>query len=125
MDLQPSPLGEIKGPGLGPFGLIDFSAPESSAGITQITQVVSTIVGFITIVAGIFFMFQFMIGGFNWISSAGDKQKLETAQNRISQGIIGLIIVVAAYSVIAIIGNILGVQFLNPAAELTDLLLGP
>src|SRR3989344_2075610 len=105
------PIGTIGGgSGLGPF-----PAPVGG-GAAEIAQVVSMIVGFITIVAGIFFLFQFLIGGIEWISSTGDKQKLEKAQNRLSYAFLGLVVVVGAYGFSAIVGSILGFDFLNPVS---------
>jgi len=110
------PIGTI-GSGSG----FPLPVPSGSGGAAEIARVISTIVGFITIVAGIFFLFQFLIGGIEWISSTGDKQKLEKAQNRLSYAFLGLVVVVGAYGFSAIVGSILGFDFLNPVS-LIDLI---
>lgn len=104
------PLGNISGPGLGPFG----ANPPSDNALTVIIKGVSAIIGFLTLAAFIWFMFQLVIGGIQWVTSGGDKNSLESARNRLTHAFVGLIIVVAGVSILAIIGQFLGVNWLNP-----------
>lgn len=98
-------LGQIRGEGLGPFG----SSP--GYGITGITSIVSSIIGIMTIAAGIWFLFQFIIGGFNWINAGGDKAKLQTSKDRLTNAFVGLIIVVAGWAILALAGTFFNVDF--------------
>ena len=110
-------LGQIGGGGgLGPFA-------NGGDGITGITKIVSAVIGFMTIAAGIWFLIQFMIGGFNWITSGGDKAKLQSARDRLTNAFIGLIIVVAAWSILALAGAFFGIDFTisNPGGLLNSL----
>ena len=107
---HPTPLGApIGGDGLGPLAK-NLGGP--NAGLEGVSKIISTVIGAMTIVAGIWFLFQFLVGGFNWISSSGDKAKLEDAQKRITNAFIGLVIVVAAWTILAIVSIITGVDFL-------------
>lgn len=110
-------LGNIGGEGLGPFG----NAPGD--GLTGITGMVSSIIGIMTIAAGIWFLFQFIIGGFNWINAGGDKAKLQTSKDRLTNSMIGLIVVSAGWAVLALAGTFLNVDFTvsNPGAILEQL----
>jgi hypothetical protein len=107
-------LGKIEGKGLGPFGEI---ARDATVGLTKITEVVSAVVGIMTVSAGIWFLFQLLIGGIGWISSGGDKHSLETARNRITHALVGIIIIFATWSILALVGKIFGFDILitNPA----------
>ena len=67
-----------------------------------------------TIAAGIWFMFQFIAGGLSWLTAGGDKAGVQTAQKRITNAVIGLTVVVAAYALIWIIGELLGFDILHP-----------
>lgn len=119
---NPTGLGQIGGPGLGPLANIKTGLEA----LTQLASVISLIIGVLTIIAGIYFMIQFLLGGLNWIGASGDKGKLQSAQDRMSQAIIGLIIVVAAYAVVSIIGKILGIENIllqNPQALFDQLQL--
>lgn len=58
------------------------------AGITQ------TLLGLL----GIIFMVVILYGGFRWLTAAGDNSRVDTAQKAIRNGVIGLAIVLSAYS---------------------------
>lgn len=117
-----SSLGPIgTGPGFGPF----TSDVVSNNPLVQITRIISVIIGFITICAGIWFMFQLLIGAFGWITSGGDKNKLTQAQDRITNSFIGIVIVVAAYAITALVGKITGLDILDPQKLIDVLKLTP
>lgn len=88
-----------------------------------LSDIISNIVGLLTIVAGISFLIYFTIGGISWITAGGDTGKIEEAKNRMTGGAIGMIIVVSAWAISWIIGQVLGVNFLNPVETLIK--LGP
>ena len=98
-------LGNIGGDGLGPFG------KNPGDGLTGISAIVSSVIGLMTISAGIWFLFQFIVGGFNWINAAGDKAKLQASRDRLTNSFIGLIVVVAGWSILALAGTFFDVDF--------------
>lgn len=107
------PLGTIGGEGLGPFGKIgEGIAKNSPAGLVGVTKAISSIVGVMTVAAGIWFLFQLLTGGFFWMTSAGDKAKLETARHRINDAFVGLLIVVAGWAILALAGQFFGFDIL-------------
>lgn len=116
-------LGPIGGEGLGPFGL--KPATSGTAALTQVTGAISSIIGFMTIVGSIWFMFQLLFGGYEWISSAGDTKKLATARQRIMHGFFGLVIIIAAWIILAVVGQFFGYDILvgNPGAIIQQLQL--
>ncbi len=118
------PLGNI-GSGNG-FGLLN-NVPSGTDALNKIARVVSTIIGLMTLVAGIFFFFQLITASFNWMSASGDKSKLEKAQLQMIQSLTGLIIVVAAFAVASIIGTVLGLDLTLSHQEniIPQLILGP
>lgn len=87
--------------------------PEQAFGI-----MVSGIVGLLLTVASIWAFMQLLNAGFNWISSSGDKTKLENAQQRITQAIIGLFIVFAAWGIFLLLLRFLGVIGQSPTGEI-------
>lgn len=119
-----TPLGTIGGEGLGPFGKIAPQLSQSGAtGLTKVTNAVSSIIGIMTVSAGIWFTFQFLVGGIRWISAGGDKGKLQEARDRITYAFIGLIVVVAGWSILALAGQFFGYDILisNPARVMQQL----
>ncbi|MBI3576530.1 hypothetical protein HY086_00635 [Candidatus Gottesmanbacteria bacterium] len=97
-------LGQIGGAGLGPFSNLGSSGAAANA----FTKTISGIIGVITLGAAIWFMIQLFIGGLNWLSSGGEKTKLNEARDRITNAFVGLIIVVAGWGIIALTGQFLG-----------------
>lgn len=118
---NPTGLGPIgTGEGFGPFTADKLGDNP----LIAITKVVSTVIGIITVSAGIYFLFQLLIGAFTWMISSGDKGKLTQAQDRMIHAVIGLIIVVAAYAITSVVGGLLGFDILNPQNIIGALQLG-
>jgi len=97
-----SSLGTIGGDGLGPF------ANKTGNPIQSITTGISGVIGFLTILAAIWFLIQFLMGGISWISSAGDKAKLTEARERLTNAFIGLLVVVSGWAILALAGQFFG-----------------
>lgn len=112
------PLGEIGG--LGPLGTFDIGQAVGPA-VVLFNQVISNIVGVITVIAGIWFIFQFIIGAFSWLTAGGDKAKVQTAQGKMTHAIIGLATVIIAIFIIDLIGTLLGLDVLRPGKFVVDL----
>jgi hypothetical protein len=103
--IQIAPSGGFHG--IGPLG-----NPQGT-GILNLSNFISVVIGVMTIVAFIWFTFILVTGAISIIGSGGDKQALETARKKITNGIIGLILVISAVFIIDIIGTIFGIKFLN------------
>lgn len=80
---------------------------------SKLENIFSLIVSFMTILTGLFFIIHFIVGGFTWSTAGGDSQKVETAKTKMTNAAIGLIIVIASYSIIYIIGKVLGLDILK------------
>src|ERR1035437_8110147 len=68
---------------------------------------------FITLlfVVGVLMALSYLVwGGMSWTLSGGDKQKVQTARNKIIYSIIGLIVIFLAYLIINSIGKLFGVK---------------
>jgi hypothetical protein len=92
------------GPGTPPTSGIDATL--------KLEKIVSQVIGLLTLVAVIYFAIQIILAGFGYISSEGDKGKAETARKRITDGILGLFIVVIAIGFGSLLAKLLGLQ--NP-----------
>jgi len=109
---EPTPLGQIGGKeGFGPWGNLGSQGIKEAAG--AFTSIISRIIGVMTVVAGIWFIFQFIIGAYGYMTAGGDQQKMTNATKRITNSLIGLVVVVAAYAVMSLLGALLGFNFLN------------
>lgn len=74
---------------------------------------VDNLIQLIFFAAGLAFLIYLMIGGFQWITAGGDPKALESARGRITGAFIGLIIVVAAFSIALIIEAVLGIKIVS------------
>jgi len=80
--------------------------------VSSLEKVLSSFIGFLSIVAIIWFTFQIIIASYNYISSQGDKGKIEQAQKSITNSVLGLIIALIAIFLASFIAKILGIN--NP-----------
>jgi len=60
-----------------------------------IGKVVQILLGFI----GILFVVLIIVGGFRWMTSGGNEQKIDEAKRLITNATIGLVVIVLAYSI--------------------------
>ncbi len=114
----------IGGEGLGPFGNIPLDA---TTALVAITKVISSIVGVMTIAAGIWFLLQLLLAGINWISAEGDAKKLQQAQQRITSAFLGLLIVITGIVLVSLASKFLGYDLLitNPGEFIKRLNINP
>lgn len=89
--------------------------PELSAksGIEFINDALSFLVSILLLIGFLFFLIHFMLGAYKWISSEGDKGKIDTAQKQITYGFIGLGVILSIFAIMKIIGFVFGVQGLE------------
>jgi hypothetical protein len=63
------------------------------------------------LLAGLFMLFFLLWGALDWIMSGGDKEKLSKAQSKLTNAVIGFIILFVALSAFGLItGDILGIM---------------
>lgn len=93
----------------------------AAGGGTPITNLFSTILGFFTIIGGFLFLLYFVMGALTWLSSGGEKGKIEKARSQLVNAAIGLIIIIIAQSITGIVGGVLGLDILNPVNSLQGL----
>ena len=89
--------------------------------LSNLEQIISTIIAFITVLGGLFFLFNFLVAAFGMITTGGDKGKLENARDRMIYSVLGLIIVVATYAIVGLLSSVIGLDILNPAEQIRNL----
>ena len=75
---------------------------------------VSIIITTLTVVGGLAFVIYFIMAGIKWITAGGDKNSTQQAKDQMVHAAMGLIVIVASYFIIGIIGGVLGLDILNP-----------
>lgn len=66
------------------------------------------------IIAGLFMLLYLLWGAFDWISSGGEKEKITKAQNKITNAVIGIVLVFVVLTVFNLVaGTMLGIVTSN------------
>jgi len=105
-------FGQLKG--FGPLG-----NPEGS-GINLFSKFISTTIGLMTIIAIIWFAFVLITGAIGMMGAGGDKQAMESARKRITSGLIGLVVVIAAIFILDLVGTLFGIPNILNIGELFE-----
>lgn len=103
----------------GAFGKV--KAPPPLAGFLQkdptgagaISQFLSNFVALLFSIAAIVLIFMILWGAFEWLTSGGDKEKLSSAQKRIINAFIGIILFAVAFAIIRVVGTFTGFTFFS------------
>jgi len=70
---------------------------------------VSNIVGALFIFAFFLTLVYLLTGGIQWLTSGGEKGALESARNKITNALIGLVIVASSYAIFTLVGEFFGI----------------
>lgn len=76
-------------------------------------KLVSGAISLIMLVVALIFFFILLLGGLKWITSEGDEKKVGAARAQITNALIGLAIVFAAWAIMSLIGKLFGVDIFN------------
>jgi len=111
----PAPL--VSGPGGLCMPQSSF-ASNSIAGASTLTGLALTVINYLLILAGMIAVVALVIGGFWYLTAAGNEEQSEKGRKAIMNAIIGLIVVVLAYAIVNIIVNTLTTtDILNKAGQ--------
>ena len=70
---------------------------------TDLTIIVGRIISLVIQFLGLIAVIIILIGGFKWMTSGGDSEKIKSARQLMTNGIIGLVIIVLAYAIVTFI----------------------
>jgi hypothetical protein len=90
----------IKGPGID---------PGAGGGVASMEKIIGQIIGILTIIAVLYFVFQIILAGYAYISSEGEEKNMEIARHRLTGGILGLTIVVVAVGLGSLLATLAGI----------------
>ena len=68
---------------------------------------ISNVIKLLAVVAGLMVMFNFIIAGFTYITAGEDPGKIEKIGSKLTMSVVGLAIIVASYTIAALIGLLL------------------
>lgn len=95
------------------FGKLGLEGEEPSGALGIFSGFISSTIGLMTIIAIIWFTFVLITGAIGMMGAGGDKQAMESARKRITSGLIGLVVVIAAIFILDLVGSLFGIPVLN------------
>lgn len=98
-------IADYTGPKLHGLGLAPV---DSDVGVSLLDSTISQVIGVLTLVAFIYFVIQIILAGYAFISGQGDEKKIESARKRLTDGILGITIVVVAFGITALLASLMG-----------------
>lgn len=78
-------------------------------GISTLGDLVNKIATFIMPLAAIILFFVLVWGGYDYLMSQGNAEKIKSAQAKITTGVIGFVLLVSSFLIVKLITSILGV----------------
>ena len=84
---------------------------------TDIGELINGVLNFVMVIAALLVFMYLIWGGIEWITSGGDKGKTESARNKITSAVVGLIVLAASYAILLIVLRFLGYSDLNAVFE--------
>jgi magnesium-transporting ATPase (P-type) len=113
-DLVPTIFGQVTPP------------PGMNIGGTNPVEGFGKIIGFginvFIMIAGMFMLIYLLWGAFDWITSNGEKERIAKAQNKITNAVVGMLLVFAVLTIFnAFVGKMLGI--VNPTSNGFDIIL--
>lgn len=85
----------------------------AGTGEAALGSIIGAVVGIMTLIGAIAALIYLLLGALSWITSAGDKTKLEKAQQQITQALVGLILLVSVWAIMLLVGQFTGLGFPN------------
>jgi hypothetical protein len=76
--------------------------------VDVIAKIISTAIGLLTVIAGIYFIFNIITAAIGIVTAGGDKGNLETARTKMTHSLIGLIVTISAMFIVGLLTTVLG-----------------
>jgi cytochrome bd-type quinol oxidase subunit 2 len=88
-------------------------SPPAEGGREFISKFITFLIKFFLVGGVLLFLIYFIIGAYKWITSQGDKNKIQEAQKTISYAVIGLTVVFMLFVIIKLVGTVFGIEALK------------
>ena len=76
--------------------------------VDSLGKIITKVLGFIMPMAGIILLFVLISGGYDYMMSQGNADKVKSAQGKITSGIIGFILLIVSFLFVRLIAVIFG-----------------
>jgi hypothetical protein len=96
---------EIKNPALG-------DKLSALTGVGFFAALLPALITLLLVVGVIVFVFIFLTGAIQWITSGGDKAAHETAKSKLTNGLVGIVILFATFAIMIALGEFFDIDLL-------------
>lgn len=93
--------------------IFDAMVSTKDGGYIFIGTLIPKMVGLLLVFGGVAFFFMFIWGAITWILSGGDKASVENAKGRITNAIIGLVLMISTFAIAKLIETFFGIDILS------------
>lgn len=76
-------------------------------------DLISRAIGLIFVIGAVSFFFMFLWGAVSWILSGGDKAHVESAKGRITNALVGFVLMVMTFAIVTLIEKFFGINILS------------
>ena len=94
-------------------GAIQSGLDPTKVTFTDLGAFIGVLTSVVFIVAGLAAFFYLILGGFQYITSGGDKAGAQAARDRITYAILGLAIIAAAAAILGVAQAVFGIQIIG------------
>lgn len=77
--------------------------------IPEFNQVLTFVIRFFFIVAGLVALIYLLLGALGWITSGGNKESVDKAREKIQAAIIGIVMIFVVLAIVGLVENIFGI----------------
>lgn len=74
--------------------------------VPSLADIVSFLIKFLFIVAGLAALIFLLLGALSWVTSSGDKENVKKAQDKIQAAVVGLVVIIAVLAIIVTLEQI-------------------
>ena len=99
------------------FDILPDDSEIQAGGDLSVADLIASLINGAILVAALAVLLYLILGGFQWLTSGGDKGKTEGARNKITSALIGLLIVLASWAIFNLILRFFGLEDLDGLAE--------
>lgn len=89
-------------------GTSSYNDPEVGTKLTS--SIVKSMASAVFILSFVLLFIYLITSGIAWLTSEGDKGKLESARNKLTNAVIGMVIVAAAWAIFNLVGQFIGID---------------
>lgn len=86
---------------------------QPTGGLDKLASILGTALELLLIFAIVFSLLMLIYAGYQWMSSAGDKQKLASARQRLTFVLVGIVFVFLSFLIITVLGDFFKINLLD------------